>query len=445
MKLLFVVTAFYPEQAIGSVRITKFVKFLDRVGHDVTVLSLAPAPWAARDESLRFAALDNLRWTTVPQSRIFQHLFMRARAAAIGNRPALDVKAKPGLGGSLKARVKALAQLAYTLLKAIDWMGQVRRHVRAKLEGERFDAIFTSYPSFASPFAGLMLKRMGVSDVVMIDFRDPASYGTSSRYSFGRIVERLLVRWASVTSYASAGVFAKVAGSQLATDSRAKIVTNGFDPDDLAMIEPLDGIPSVSGSLRFAYVGSLYGGKRDLSPFFCAIAEVLKRQPELRGWIEIHYAGHEAAIFRSQASALGLDGLIVDHGRIARNASLGLQQAADVCLLATWNSLEDQGILTGKIFEFFLLRKPVLAIVNGTLAGSETKQIIAETGAGFCYEEAASDEMPALVAWIEARLREKRETRKLADHYTPQVARYDIQSMVVELFNSLNDLPQGNK
>lgn len=439
MKLLFVVTAFYPEQAIGSVRTTKFVKFLERAGHDVHVISLAPARWAPRDESLRFPGIERISWKIIPQGRLFERIFARMRSAVVGDRSALETIRKGGATGlsGLKRRVKSVAQLAYTTIKALDWMFQVRRHVRAELRDSRFDAIFTSYPSLASPLTGLMLKRMGLSRLLMIDFRDPISYGSSSRLSAGRLLERWLVRNAEATSYASAGVHAKIAGGRSECLGPAKIVTNGFDPDDLAEAVPPGNAHGNAATLNFAYVGALYGGKRDLAPFFRGVSEVTERHPGHA--LSIHYAGQEGAVFRAQASAHGLQDLVVDHGRINRKQSLGLQQAADVCVLATWNTPEDQGILTGKMFEYFLMRKPVLAIVNGTLAGSETRQVIEQVGAGFCFEEAAPGDMPAMVAWMEAVLREKAENGRITDRYTAAVNHFNIEAMVLDLFAQLGE------
>lgn len=447
MKLLFVVTAFYPEQAIGSVRTTKFAKFLDRAGHDVHVISLAPAPWAPRDESLRFSGLEHIQWTSIPQGKWFRRVFVSMRSTVIGEQSALNAARNGDASGLsvLKLKIKSIAQLVYTLVKALDWTIQVKRHVRRHMIDARFDAIFTSYPSLASPFAGLMSKRMGLSDLLMIDFRDPISYGSSSPLSFGRLLERWFMRKAEVTSYASAGVYAKVTGGGIESNVTAKVVTNGFDPDDLAEVVQASKVPSDSTSFRFAYVGALYGGKRDLAPFFYALSEVVKQHPRYARTIAIHYAGQEGAAFCTQAAAHGLQSLVVDHGRIARNQSLGLQQAADVCLLSTWNTPDDQGILTGKMFEYFLLRKPVLAIVNGTLGRSETRQIIEQVGAGFCFEEATSGDMPAMMSWLEAILREKDETGRITDRYSTEVKRFNIEASVLDLFATVGEVSRKTK
>src|SRR5690606_25692649 len=115
-------------------------------------------PWAGRDESLWFPALGTLRWLVVPQSRVFEAIFLRARAAAVGHRSAVRLldNDERSRSANVFRWVKSKAQLLYTTLKALDWMIQVRKLARSELRHDKFDVIFTSYPSLASPLSGWM-------------------------------------------------------------------------------------------------------------------------------------------------------------------------------------------------------------------------------------------------------------------------------------------------
>ena len=442
LKILFVVTAFYPEQAIGSVRVTKFAKFLERAGYSVSIISLAPAPWAGRDESLWFPALDTIRWLVVPQSRVFDRIFVRARAAVVGHRPAVHVtESSEALGWAKVVRwAKAKAQLIYTLLKAFDWMIQVRKAANGEFLGEKFDVVFTSYPSLGSPFSGLMLRRMGLASLVAMDFRDPLSYGATTPFSAARGIERWLLSRADVTSYSSNGVKAKIeAHTRRVGGVQGRVLTNGFDPDDRRIVAEGDNVPFVHPLvLRFTYVGSLYGGKRDLSPLLRLLSTLVEAGELAALRLELHYAGHEGAAFSRQAGACGLESFVIDHGRVSRGESLRLQTEADICLLVTWNTASDQGILSGKVFEYFLMRKPVLAIVNGDRAESEVKTIMEEVNAGFCFEEADPASERAMRAWISSAVREKRKSGVITQDYRSAVENYSIEANVLDMFAALD-------
>ena len=104
-------------------------------------------------------------------------------------------------------------------------------------------------------------------------------------------------------------------------------------------------------TLRFVYTGAIYGGKRDLRPFFEAISYIITSSKPNKNIIQLEYAGKEGRLFLSQASEYNLSDYVVDHGQLSRLDSLKLQKESDICLLATWNTSYEQGALTGKIFE----------------------------------------------------------------------------------------------
>ena len=432
MKALFVVTAFYPEQAIGAVRISKFVKHLERQGVEVSVISLAPAQWASRDEGLYFDALDRIDWVTIDQSDFFRKFFLGARSAVVGNEPAVGFIGGSGGRKTIGSTIKSWVQTLYTLLKAIDWMQQVKKHARKNMRESRYSVIFSSYPSFSSPFSAFALRRLGLSSNVIIDFRDPVSYGAGGGFSFLRLLERWMYRNSDFACFVSEGVRRKVSGRGL-SDSKSAVITNGFDSDDLAKVNEHSCIDVDTQVLKFIYVGSLYGGKRDLRSFFKAAKIALERRGLAQDFIQLHYAGGEGALFQSQAKEIGLEQCVVNHGRVTRERSLELQKYADIGVVVTWNSAKDEGILTGKVFESFMLRKPVLAVVNGDVAGSELGEIIREVSAGFCYEEASPEKFQELVSWIESVLVQKIEKGGLLDAYSDSVKRFDFYALAARL------------
>ncbi|MBJ6137339.1 hypothetical protein [Marinobacter litoralis] len=433
MKILFVVTAFYPEQAIGSVRITKFVKYLERAGDDVTVLSLAPAPWAARDESLWFSALETMHWKSIDQSLLFRRFLQKARVAAIGSQSAVGAVASEKSSRGFTSWVKRTAQFGYTLVKALDWVVQVRRYVARNMAHEKFDVIFTSYPSIASPLCGLMLKRMRVSDSVVVDFRDPITYGKSSRIDIKGMIQKKFLDMASLRVFASEGVKGMVSGKKMVIGGvRSDLVlNNGFDPEDRSFFE--DYSSQGSKVFKIVYTGSLYGGKREVSPVFAAIKSILEKRGWPRERIELHYAGYEGALFLDQASKWELGPSVVDHGVVSRWEAVALQKSSDLCLLATWNTREDQGILTGKVFEFFMLRKPVLGVVSGDLSGSEIKGVINDVGAGFCYEISDPSHFSEMIDWLGKVMEEKFSNGYVEDRYKDTVNKFGYEESVCRL------------
>ena len=437
MKVLFVVTAFYPEQAIGSIRITKLAKYFQEQGVSITVISLAPPPWATRDETLRFEGLEKIRWDVVNQSWIFRTVFQKARVTAIGPGSANAGVLAWSARRTLRKRIRATAQLTYTLLKAIDWSFRVRKHAKENFKNRDFDFIFCSYPSFASPLSGMQLKRLGVGKNLAVDFRDPVINSEAGRFSLRLWLQQHMLRVADVRLYVSKGVQRQILGEN--TTHWDLIASNGFDPqdaDDLKLVAPTGSSNKI---LRFVYTGAMYGGKRDMRPFFQAAAKVFTDSDYESDQVIFEYAGSEGAIFCSQAQEFGLKDRVVDHGRLSRSEALALQKQSDVCLLATWNSASEQGVLTGKVFEYFLLRKPIVAVVGGNLGQSEISEVIKTIGAGHCVESAVPETFTELETWLENALDEKRATGVLLSRYNDGVNEFDLKDLAVRIRKKLQE------
>ena len=438
MKVLFVVTAFYPEQAIGSIRITKFAKFLQKQGASISVISLAPPPWANRDESLYFQGLDEIQWKVIDQSWLFKKVFQKMRVATIGTVPGNAGMSPTGSKRALKVKIRAFAQFLYTLCKAIDWSVRVQKHADKNFSKDNFDFIFCSYPSFASPLSGIKLKKIGIGKNVVADFRDPILADKKSGFSLKKLLQNFIIRNADLHFFVSSGVRQQVVGDKFLPIDL--IAPNGFDSQDIGNLNPPSLSDSEKNVFRFVYTGAIYSGKRDLRPFFKAIANVLANSNYTIEQLRFEYAGKEGKIFLSQAKEFGLNKCVVDHGQISRSNSLLLQQKSDVCLLATWNTSFEQGALTGKIFEYFMFKKPVVAVVVGDKACSELSMIMNNVGAGFCFEQAETNSNKELEKWLHEAFKEKIDHGMLQNTYNSNIKNFDINLVVTGINSEMNKL-----
>jgi len=438
MKVLFVVTAFYPEQAIGSIRVTKLAKYLQEQGISISVVSLAPSPWSATDKALHFEGLNRMRWDIIDQSQGFKKVFQKARVAAIGSGPGhAQISPKISFAG-LKKWLRSTAQLTYTLLKAIDWSIAVRKHAQKYLINEHFDFIYCSYPSFASPLSGMLLKRLGVGRNLIIDFRDPVVVPETGCIWFKKWLQQRMVSTADLRLYVSKGVQRQVtenSGTQLDL-----VASNGFDPEDGVKLERATQLECLDKTLRFVYTGAMYGGKRDMRPLFKAVMNIFTRSNYKPEQVIFEYAGSEGGVFRSQAQEFGFQDRVLDHGRLIRSDALALQERADICLLATWNSVSEQGVLTGKVYEYFMLRKPIVAIVGGDLAGSEISQVIREIGAGHTFEQVVPSSINQLEDWLSKAFDEKQTKGAVSCLYNDKVNSFDFKEVAVQIRVKMDEL-----
>lgn len=400
MNLLMIVTAFAPENEIGSIRTTKLAKYLVRDGHQVTVITKSLEPGVLLDPLLESPEINAIRRFNAPYSPFFRRFLLSGRNSAVkANQGSQFVK------NSRKARISQSLVFLYTIIKNLDWYLSTRKVIRKELKGEGFDIVLSSYPSLGSLWAAGYARRKGKAKRWAADFRDPIVYEWQSRFqqAVNRRIQNSAERRADLVTVVTKGAMPKFAIS----GERGKLrwLPNGFDPDDMKELLA-DSLPESrefagEGRLTLSYAGGLYGGKRDLSVLFKALKELVDEGAMRKEDLVFLYAGSDAPVLMEAARPFGLEDVISSQGRVNRQKALSMQKASDVVVICTHNSASDQGVIPGKLYEGFLLEKSTLGIVNGDLPGSELKAMVEAVRAGFVYEQASHDtDFPALKAFL---------------------------------------------
>jgi glycosyltransferase involved in cell wall biosynthesis len=155
--------------------------------------------------------------------------------------------------------------------------------------------------------------------------------------------------------------------------AKLHVISNGYDSDEMAAIKPYD-----FGHCAFVYTGIFYPPKRVISPFLAALKLLKESSSESsRRWY-FHYYGAQENHVREEASRLGLNDRIVLHGRVSQREAVSAVKGASLAVVITsiedQSTLEDKGIVTGKIFEAIGGATPVLLIApNGSDATATTE------------------------------------------------------------------------
>jgi glycosyltransferase involved in cell wall biosynthesis len=183
------------------------------------------------------------------------------------------------------------------------------------------------------------------------------------------------------------------------------VITNGFDPDDFRP-DDLRQNPTSSDYFSISYTGQLYAGRRDPSTLFEVIDELIKEGILAREKLRINFYGPIEPWVQPLIERYGLQGVVELGGIISRRDALQRQQESQVLLLLGWANPQETGQHTGKLFEYFGSRRPILAVggVRGVLT-----ETLEETGAGI---HALSK--PELRQWLTgayAEFRERGEVR----------------------------------
>lgn len=136
----------------------------------------------------------------------------------------------------------------------------------------------------------------------------------------------------------------------------ALLVMNGYSPQPVAKVT---GDRPANGGLEIVYGGILYNGVRDPTPLLQAIDS----DPQLKSAACVRFYGSEPD--RMAALAESFSGCRVEsHPRVTKEEISSKYQEASLLLVILGSGDFENGVMTGKFFEYLAHGKPVLAIAS---------------------------------------------------------------------------------
>lgn len=364
-KLLFLAYPFPPAKAPGCVRTWNIAMHLTRLGWDVTVVTPDPAILRNVEDDGKVSA--ELKREGIKRIRTGHGW----RCLAPNNLMCWNQDVGKLAGWICRVIVRKLGIDTH-----VGWINHSEQAC-SDLTPDDVDLILaTGSPFSAFSLAKRLSDRLGRPYV--LDYRDPWTGNPHAGHlqprSASRREARLLEGCAAVTIVSPSWGLAL--DQRFSVGSKLHVVTNGYDSDEMAKVEAHD-----FGHCAFVYTGIFYPPKRTISPFFAALKLLREsKRGNAKEWF-FHYYGVNDQHVREQADRFGLSDRIVLHGRVTREQALSAVKGANLALVITSvaeeETLQDKGIVTGKIFEAIGLKTPVLLIAP---LGSDADAITASTG-----------------------------------------------------------------
>jgi len=382
-SLLFVAVSFPPWGGGGTLRATKLVKYLARLGWDLTVVC---SDEAALD------TVDTALLQDIPSSVRVLRVRGPFRAAGRVGKSAAD-------GASRRSWLRPLARFGKAAARSVlipdRWLGWARRVGGLDLEAlGRVEAVVSSGPPHSAHLAGDRLAaRLGVPHVV--DLRDdwadnPVNDNQAPWHRrVQALVERRIVSRAArivVVSDAAREVFAR---RHPALAERVVVIPNGYDPEDLPEAprrQRASGSPIV-----FLHAGTLRH-RRVSAPFFTAFGAVARRAPHLH----LELLGQISADHEREARDLIQASNLSIRSFVPHAAALDAMAAADVLVVITSQAEAGPATYTGKIFEYLALGRPILLIAPEGPAAS----LVRESNAGLVADPTDVDGIEAAITEV---------------------------------------------
>ncbi len=386
-RRVLIVSYFYPPvPSVGGVRAAGLVRYLPQFGWDAVVLTPRVAGRAASEALVETG------------DRAFGAR-LKARLGAPSDaslKDVLDVRE-----GALSFRRRAVAraiELAKSLAAVPDqnrgWSGPALTAARAALAERPVHAIVsTSPPATAHVVARTLARETNVPWIA--DFRDLwADNHNSLAPPWRRRVDGLLEARTLRTASALVTVSEPLARTLARRHPRARVATilNGFDP---AEVNP--GVP-LTREFTLTHTGTFYQGRRDPRLLLETLATLFAGGRLARERVRLRFFSRHEAWIGDLVREHRLEDVVEIRPWASREAALAAQRESQLLLLLHWGGVAEEGVYTGKVFEYLAARRPILVCGGGP---GVLDDLLAETGAGRHVADGDTLRAALVEAWDE--------------------------------------------
>jgi hypothetical protein len=264
------------------------------------------------------------------------------------------------------------------------WVNPSIKYLAGYIKQHKIDTVITTGPPHSLHLIGLGLKKQsGVKWVA--DFRDPwttIGYHKKlklSKYATGKHkkLEREVLNTADVVLVTSPTTKKEF---EVITTKPITVITNGYDVEKVAKL-PLDQ------KFSLAHIGSFLS-ERNPEILWQSLAELVAENIDFRTHFQLKLIGAVSNDVMESINIHGLSTFVNNLGYVSHDDAITAQRMSQVLLLVEIDSDKTKCIIPGKLFEYMVSERPIIAIGP---VGADFADIIrsTNTGAFMTYNEKA--------------------------------------------------------
>ena len=259
------------------------------------------------------------------------------------------------------------------------WVKPSVAYLEKYIRENEIDTIITSGPPHSLHLIGLELKQK-MNLKWLADFRDPwttIGYHKSLRLSQYAAKKHKQLESQVLNSADTIIVTSKTtkAEFQALTTKPIEVITNGFD------VEKVDK-QTLDTKFSLAHIGSFLS-ERNPKILWESLVELCTEIPDFKSHLEIKLIGAISQEVLETIEQFGLNSFLNNLGYVSHAEAVAHQRKSQVLLLIEINSEETKSILPGKLFEYMVSERPIVAIGP---KDSDFAEIITNTNTGVFFE-----------------------------------------------------------
>ncbi|ELM3650100.1 glycosyltransferase family 4 protein [Flavobacterium psychrophilum] len=262
------------------------------------------------------------------------------------------------------------------------WVKPSVKYLEKYISENNIDTIITSGPPHSLHLIGLKLKQ-NLNVKWFADFRDPwTTIGYHSALKLSsyaekkhKNLERKVLNTADtiiVTSKTTKTEF------QAITTKPIEVITNGYDVENIPK-QVLDE------KFTLAHIGSFLSDRNPII-LWESLSELVAENEKFATLFQLKLIGKVSQEILDTIDGFNLNSYVNNLGYVSHKEAIEHQKKSQILLLIEIDSLETKSIIPGKLFEYMVSERPIIAIGP---KGSDFAEIITETNTGvfFIYNE----------------------------------------------------------
>jgi hypothetical protein len=259
------------------------------------------------------------------------------------------------------------------------WVKPSVKFLEKYIAEHAIDTIVTSGPPHSLHLIGLELKqKLNINWVA--DFRDPwttIGYHKSLRLSDYAAKKHKTLEYKVLNTADTILVTSKTTKTEfeVITNKPIAVITNGYDVEKVEK-------QTLDTKFSLAHIGSFLS-ERNPKLLWDSLVELINEVPDFKKYLEIKLIGAVSQEVLETITQFGLNSYLNNLGYVSHAEAVAHQRKSQVLLLIEINSEETKSIIPGKLFEYMVSNRPIVAIGPN---GSDFAEIITSTNTGVFFD-----------------------------------------------------------
>ena len=266
------------------------------------------------------------------------------------------------------------------------WVNPSISYLEKYIVENKIDTIITSGPPHSLHLIGLGLKnKLGLK--WFADFRDPwttIGYHKALRLSNYAEKKHKNFEYKVLNTADTIIVTSKTTKTEFEaiTNKPITVITNGYD-DEVVTAQTLDT------KFSLAHIGSFLSERNPII-LWESLIELTQEVPHFGANLEIKLIGAVSQEVLETINKYKLDFYLNNLGYVSHTEAIAHQRKSQVLLLIEIDSTDTKSIIPGKLFEYMVSNRPIIAIGP---KNSDFAEIIMETNTGIFFEYNGKDKL----------------------------------------------------